>query len=231
MATHCLTGEKCTVYITFPGASKDTRISLNSPTTVNIKSESSFDLSKLTQNKRYDVEVTYDHWQRNDYAILGRKQLFINVRNPVAALPYCDQANFSDFWVSPPGWKTNAGYVCLTTTSSNTDANLATFNGVKAYYFGFGAMQGLRNFSVTNVTPKEEPTLPPGAAVSKYWIEISNPTNGIIFISNKFNSAPTYSIICGDNCPEGYCKIDCPNSPGGYCCLSHSVVNSLLLQI
>lgn len=37
-------------------------------------------------------------------------------------------------------------------------------------------------------------------------------------------------VACGDNCPEGYCKIDCETYPG-YCCIDEALIQSLSNQL
>ncbi|MHC5717633.1 MAG: hypothetical protein ACYTX0_37395, partial [Nostoc sp.] len=40
----------------------------------------------------------------------------------------------------------------------------------------------------------------------------------------------SYKVSCDDNCPEGYCKIDCEAYPG-YCCLNEAEIQSLSNQL
>ena len=34
--------------------------------------------------------------------------------------------------------------------------------------------------------------------------------------------------VVSADCASGFCKIDCPSSPDGFCCMSHSLTNQLL---
>ncbi|MHC5817719.1 MAG: hypothetical protein ACYT04_17920, partial [Nostoc sp.] len=40
----------------------------------------------------------------------------------------------------------------------------------------------------------------------------------------------SFTVACGDECPEGYCKIDCEAYPG-YCCLNEAEIKSLSNQL
>ncbi|OUL28782.1 hypothetical protein [Nostoc sp. 106C] len=39
-----------------------------------------------------------------------------------------------------------------------------------------------------------------------------------------------FSVSCDDDCPNGYCKIDCPSYPG-YCCINEAKIKSLTNQL
>ncbi|MEH2390047.1 MAG: hypothetical protein V7K14_30640 [Nostoc sp.] len=40
----------------------------------------------------------------------------------------------------------------------------------------------------------------------------------------------SYKVSCDDDCPDGYCKIDCEAYPG-YCCLNEAEIQSLSNQL
>ncbi|MHC5729980.1 MAG: hypothetical protein ACYTXY_38870, partial [Nostoc sp.] len=57
---------------------------------------------------------------------------------------------------------------------------------------------------------------------------IKDASNNILL--NVAVSECNYQISCGDECPEGYCKIDCETYPG-YCCLNEAEIKSLSNQL
>jgi hypothetical protein len=60
-------------------------------------------------------------------------------------------------------------------------------------------------------------------------IIITNASNNIVF-TDYVKCPGDFSVTCDDNCPEGYCRIECPHYPG-YCCLNENTINSLITKL
>ena len=59
-------------------------------------------------------------------------------------------------------------------------------------------------------------------------IKITDKTGNVF---QKSGDCPLkYSVRCNDDCPEGFCKIDCPIYPG-YCCINEAEIKSLMNQL
>lgn len=55
-------------------------------------------------------------------------------------------------------------------------------------------------------------------------------SNGEIVFQAQGKCPVNFTVACGDECPQGYCKIDCEAYPG-YCCINEAVIQSLSNQL
>jgi hypothetical protein len=100
--------------------------------------------------------------------------------------------------------------------------NLTTreFNGVVSFVagtaFGCPASRFLLNGVDQGNSESYYPTPTIVRQYSEKWVLKVDDLNGNLFIQ-EYQNQPTYSVICGDECPPGYCKCECKNYPG-YCC-------------
>ncbi|MEH2454490.1 hypothetical protein [Nostoc sp.] len=70
--------------------------------------------------------------------------------------------------------------------------------------------------------------VPAGSTTQVCNIKISS--NGNILFQADGDCPVNFTVGCGDECPDGYCKIDCKTYPG-YCCLNEAELQSLITQL
>ncbi|MEH2302865.1 MAG: hypothetical protein V7K88_28785 [Nostoc sp.] len=60
--------------------------------------------------------------------------------------------------------------------------------------------------------------------------EITILSNGQTLFQAQGDCPVNFTVACGDECPNGYCKIDCETYPG-YCCINEAEIKSLSNQL
>lgn len=127
-----------------------------------------------------------------------------------------------------PGFILNSGF--------NSRGYVPSMNGVKllsdTYYYVSG--YGYEQVSETSQISSTPGITTNGNCNSSQTHQRCNMTITDV-TGHKFNDyvqCPngSYQVVCGDDCPDGYCKIDCPHYPG-YCCISCAEIDSLLLKL
>ncbi len=91
-----------------------------------------------------------------------------------------------------------------------------------SFYIGENKISSLKKTSRYSVSQTPNPNYNPGGK----QLKVKNSQGTEIFKADVKDC--NYTVACGDNCPEGFCK--CPkNSYPGYCCLScASTANAIL---
>lgn len=119
-----------------------------------------------------------------------------------------------------------SGFVVLVSTSVATPSSNSA-----------GFCSGLKPSVNGVLTPGTNDVYHPSATIvrqySSDWILTVVDSLGRIIVK-KYSTEPTYTVACGDECPEGFCKCIIPEYPG-YCCLDcnsaaasiRSITNSL----
>ena len=54
--------------------------------------------------------------------------------------------------------------------------------------------------------------------------------NGSVIFQAQGDCPVSFTVACGDECPDGYCKIECETYPG-YCCINEAEIKSLSNQL
>ncbi|MEH2456537.1 hypothetical protein [Nostoc sp.] len=70
----------------------------------------------------------------------------------------------------------------------------------------------------------------PTVAIDDNKCEIKVLNSGKILFSAQGNCPVTFNVACGDECPNGYCKIDCETYPG-YCCISEAEIQGFINRL
>lgn len=92
--------------------------------------------------------------------------------------------------------------------------------------------QGLPGTKMTNLDMNIDTTVkcPVSAEPSSQVCNIKISNNGTVLFQADGDCPVSFTVACGDECPEGYCKIDCETYPG-YCCLNEAKIKSLSNQL
>ncbi|MCM0591341.1 MAG: hypothetical protein KA716_31870 [Gloeotrichia echinulata DEX184] len=171
------------------------------------------DSAKSRVNFEGTVDVTVST-KNGDYGNGSDAGYEITFYNPHPSYPSTGRAIVRDYYIASDSQDGNFGIAMKAVKGILCDGSLALIGYI---YYGVTPTINLNAHCPVSIESRTRDTL----TVKK---------NGTVIFTVEGKNPVTYNVVCGDTCPDGYCKCATTNYPG-YCCLPCQQVATQLANI